>query len=105
MMVHLPKLAGECAAVTSAPPPFFSSGVSMANTDSSAKADYSKLVAGSSAGGSAATLGVVAVWFLNAHMNPPMPPEIAAAAVAAFTWLVGNIAVFLKVETSKLEGN
>lgn len=75
----------------------------MANsaTDGS-KTDYSKLVAGSSAGGGAALIGIVAIWFANSRMNPPMPPEIAAAAVGGFTWIVNNIAVFLKAETAKL---
>jgi len=65
------------------------------------KTDYSKLIAGSSAGGGAGLLSIVAIWFINAHMNPPMPPEIAAAASGGFTWLIGNLAVFLKAETAK----
>lgn len=73
----------------------------MAQPPDAPKADYSKLVAGGSAGGGAAMIGVVAVWLINAHMNPPMPPEIAAAAVSGFTWAVGNIAVFLKAEATK----
>lgn len=74
----------------------------MSDQTSKPSTDYSKLVAGGTAGGGAAMIGVVAVWFINAHMNPPMPAEIAAAAVSGFTWLVGNIAVFLKAEASKI---
>jgi hypothetical protein len=74
----------------------------MVDTAAGGKTDYSKLISGSSAGGGALGIGVVAVWFINTRMSPPMPPEIAAAAVGSLVWLINNVAVFLKAETSKL---